>query len=233
MDYLDIANSGLMWLACVPGVALIIFQALIFMKMAYKNGQQMGMDRAMLNVGMRAGLISAIGPSFAILIGMMALILNMGAPFSWMRLSYIGSIMYELLAADMGAQAVGTTLGAADFGKVAFASAVWTQTLGAIGWLVIVAVAAHKLEIIRVKLAGGKVRFLPLLSVAAMLGAFAYQASSRLLQGGGSMVAVIVGMAFMMFFVKIAHRYKQGWLLQWSLGFAMLLGMFAGGVVPV
>lgn len=140
--------------------------------------------------------------------------------------------MYELLAADMGAQAVGTTLGAANFGELAFASAVWTQTLGAIGWLVIVAVAAHKLEIVRVKLAGGKMGFLPLLTIAAMLGAFAYQASSRLLSGGGSTVAVIVGMLAMMAFVKIAHRFKKGWLLQWSLGFAMLLGMFAGGAIP-
>jgi len=232
MDYLEIANSGLMWLACLPGVALIIFQAIIFMRLAYRNGQQMGMDKAMLNVGMKAGLISAIGPSFAILIGMMALIINMGGPFSWMRLSYIGSIMYELLAADMGAQAVGTALGAADFGELAFASAVWTQTLGAIGWLVIVAAAAHKLEYVRLKLAGGKMGFLPILSVAAMLGAFAYQASSRLLQGGGATIAVIVGMAAMMILVKLAHRYKQGWLLQWSLGFSMLIGMFAGGLVP-
>jgi len=229
MDYQSIANSGLMWLACLPGVGLIIFQAIIFMRMAYRNGQQMGMDRATLDVGMKAGLISSIGPSFAILIGMMALIVNLGAPFSWMRLSYIGSIMYELLAADMGAQAVGTSLGAANFGELAFASAVWTQTLGAIGWLVIVAVAAHKLEIVRVKLAGGKMGFLPILTVAAMLGAFAYQASSRLLKGGGSTVAVLVGMIAMMVLVKVAHRHKQRWLLQWSLGFAMLLGMFAGG----
>ncbi len=232
MDYHSIANSGLMWLACLPGVGLIIFQAIIFMRMAYRNGQQMGMDKAVLDVGMKAGLISSIGPSFAILIGMMALIINMGAPFTWMRLSYIGSIMYELLAADMGAQAVGTSLGAADFGELAFASAVWTQTLGAIGWLVIVAVAAHKLEIVRVRLAGGKMGFLPILTVAAMLGAFAYQASSRLLKGGGSTVAVLVGMIAMMVLVTVAHRYKKRWLLQWSLGFAMLLGMFAGGFVP-
>jgi len=232
MDYLQIANSGTMWLACLPGVALIIVQAIIFMRLAYRNGQEMGMDKAVLNVGMKAGLISAIGPSFAVLIGMMALIVNIGAPFSWMRLSYIGSIMYELLGADMGAQAVGTSLGAPEFGELAFASAVWTQTLGAIGWLVVVAAFAHKLEYVRLKLAGGKMGFLPVLSVAAMLGAFAYQASSRLLAGGGSTVAVLVGMIAMMVMVKLAHRFKQGWLIQWSLGFAMLLGMFAGGLVP-
>lgn len=230
MEYLEIANSGMMWLVCLPGVALIVFQAIIFMRMAYRHGQQMGVSKDVLNISLKAGLISAIGPSFAILIGMMALIVNIGAPFAWMRLSYIGSIMYELLAADCGAQAVGTTLGASDFGELAFSSAVWTQTLGAIGWLVLVALVAHKLEFVRLRLAGGKMGFLPILTVAAMLGAFSYQASSRLLKGGGSTVAVIVGMAFMMFFVKLAHKYNKGWLLQWSLGFSMLIGMFAGGL---
>ena len=230
MNYLKIANSWGMWLAVLPGIALIVFQAILFMKKAFSSGNEMGMSRATLMAGLNAGLISSIGPSFAILIGMMALVVNMGAPFAWMRLSYIGSIMYELLGADMGAMAVGTHLGNPNFGVLAFTSAVWTETLGALGWLIVVAVATPKLEVLRLKMAGGKEAFLPVLTIAAMLGAFSYMAGKDLLIGHGSTVAVLVGMVSMMLLLKIAHKFKQRWLIQWSLGFAMLIGMFVGAL---
>lgn len=231
MEYLEIANSPMMWLACIPGVALVLFQATLFMRMAFKRGQEMGMERAILTTGLKAGLISAVGPAFAILIGMMALIVNIGAPFAWMRLSYIGSIMYELMGADFGAMAVGTHLGAPDFGQLAFASAVWCQTLGALGWLIVCAIVTHKLDFVRLKLAGGKMTFLPILTVACMVGAFAYLSSARLVIGGGTTVAVLMGMGFMILFIKLARKFHQGWLLQWSLGFSMLIGMFIAGAI--
>jgi len=231
MGYLEIANSPWMWLACIPGVALVLFQATLFMRMAFKRGREMGMERSILTTGFKVGLISAIGPAFAILIGMMALIVNVGAPFAWLRLSYIGSIMYELMGANFGAMAVGTELGAADFGQLAFASAVWCQTLGALGWLIVCAIVTHKLEFVRIKMAGGKMLFLPILTAACMIGAFSYLSSARLIRGGGSTVAVLVGMVCMMLFIKLSRKLHQAWLLHWSLGFSMIIGMFVGAAI--
>lgn len=230
MDYLKIANSTTMWIACSLGVALVLFQALKFMKMAFKNGQEMGIKRETLMSGFRASLISSIGPSIAILIGMVALIINVGAPFAWMRLSFIGSVMYELMAANFGAMAVGTELGAPEFNDLAFASAVWTQTLGALGWLIVCALATHKLEFVRKKIAGKKVKYLPILTIAAMLGAFAYMTSQRLIKGHGSTVAVIVGMVVMIFCLKIADKLKAHWIKEWSLGISMISGMIVGSL---
>ena len=47
---------------------------------------------------------------FVVLVTMISLIVSMGAPVSWMRLSFIGSVNYEAMAAGFGAQAMGATL---------------------------------------------------------------------------------------------------------------------------
>ncbi len=230
MDYLKIANSPAMWIACIIPIVVLWFQALKFMNMAFKTGQKMGMKKETLMTGLRTGLISSIGPSCAILIGMMALMVNMGAPFSWMRLSYIGSVMYELMAANFGAMAVGTKLGAPEFGKLAFSNAVWVQTIGALGWLVVCLLFTHKLELVRTKIAGGKIKFLPIMTAAAMLGAFAYMCAPKLLAGHGNAISLIIGMLSMVFFIKLSDKSHAKWLKEWSLGFAMLIGMFVGSL---
>ena len=67
---------------------------------------------------------------------MIALLVSLGGPIAWMRLSFIGSAMYEMMAAGFGTQAVGVTLGKDPMTGIAFANAVWTMTLGALGWIV-------------------------------------------------------------------------------------------------
>jgi hypothetical protein len=219
-----------MWIVCSVGVLLVLFQAIKFLGMAFKDGKEMGIERETLMSGVRASFISSIGPSIAILIGMLALIVNIGAPFAWMRLSFIGSVMYELMGADFGAIAVGTELGAPDYNALAFSSAVWTQSLGAIGWLLVCIFATDKLEIIRRKIAGKKVSFLPILTIAAMLGAFSNMTSKHLIKGGASTAAVITGMVVMIFLIKIADSSKKHWIKEWALGISMISGMIVSSI---
>ena len=45
MNYLDVANSGLMFALCLVPVCVIVLQALRFMAMAWKQGLEIGIDR--------------------------------------------------------------------------------------------------------------------------------------------------------------------------------------------
>lgn len=45
LPYLKTANSLFMWISCIPAVALVFFQAYIFMKRAWKTGPQMGVTK--------------------------------------------------------------------------------------------------------------------------------------------------------------------------------------------
>ncbi|KUK66590.1 MAG: Uncharacterized protein XD85_0112 [Parcubacteria bacterium 34_609] len=226
MDYLEIANSPVMWVCCAPGVIIVLFEAIKFMRLSRKAGKDMGIDPEVITRGVRAAAISSIGPSLAIVIGMLALIVCIGAPFAWFRLSFVGSVMYELMAANFAAMGVGTKLGAPDFGPLAFSAALWVMPLGALGWMIVGAALTHKLEFIRLKLAGGKIAFLPVLTSAAMLGVFAKMGSGELIAGGGRTIAFIIGLVCMIAFLRLADAINKKWIKEWSLGFSMLIGMF-------
>jgi hypothetical protein len=128
-----------MWIACSFIVVSVVLQAVVFMKKAYGAGTEMGLEKKQMRSALRSGAISSIGPAFAIVIAMISLIVSVGSPFAWMRLSVIGSVPFELMAAQTGASALGLTLGGEGYNAVAFANSVWTCTLGASGWLIICA----------------------------------------------------------------------------------------------
>ena len=109
------------------------------MRKAYKTGKEMGLSDEQMQSAMRSGAISTVGPSLAVVVAMISLIVSLGAPFAWMRLSVVGSIPFELMAAETGAVAMGTSLGSSTYDVSAFATSVWTCTLGASGWLLICA----------------------------------------------------------------------------------------------
>ena len=114
-----------------------------------------------MNSAMRSSAISAFGPSLVILAGMISLLIALGGPISWMRLSFIGSVMFELMAAGFGTGAMGIKLGSEAMTDIAYANAVWTMVLGAVGWLLFTGLFTHKLDTIREKMAGGNQKLIP------------------------------------------------------------------------
>jgi ABC-type nickel/cobalt efflux system permease component RcnA len=74
MDYMSIANSPIMWLACGMGVALVLFQSALFVKKSREIAPKIGITAAQMKSAMMSSLTSSIGPSFVILAGMVSLL---------------------------------------------------------------------------------------------------------------------------------------------------------------
>ena len=55
MSYLEIANSTGMWLVCSVIIFVVIFQAAVFMRKAYKTGKEMGLSDEQMQSAMRSG----------------------------------------------------------------------------------------------------------------------------------------------------------------------------------
>ncbi len=230
LGYLEMANSFGMWIIALIMVGIVIVQSVIFMTKAYKAGTSVGLSKKQMNSGLRAGIITSLGPSFAVLIGLVSLVSIIGGPMAWMRLSVIGAVMFEGLAVNCGAEALGTTVGAPDFGLVGLASAFWVMCLGSIGWLVITGLFTTKLESMRNYIVRGREQLLPVVSVAAVLGAFGYQVSKFLVKiGPGSIAALISGLSMVACYT-IANKRQINWLKEWSLGLSMVVGMFSAAL---
>ena len=59
MDYLKIAGSLAMWLCVVPAILVVVVQAAMFARKAYKCGLEIGMTKAQLKSAIRASAVSS------------------------------------------------------------------------------------------------------------------------------------------------------------------------------
>ncbi len=224
-EILKIANEIGVWLAATPVVIVTAIQAMIYTRLARKTAKELNVSDEKCSKAFKTGLITAIGPVIAIFIVMVGMMSVIGGPISWLRLSIIGAAPTELTAAKTGADAIGVTFGGADYDLNALATSWWTMAINGAGWLVFAGLFTHKLEGLRTKIGGGDIKWLAVLSSAAMLGVFGYLNSGDIKKGGGGLVAVIVGGITMVIIVKLTEKLPQ--LKEYALGIAMLVGMFA------
>lgn len=225
MDYLSIANSPIMWISCGAGVVLVLFQASLFTLKSLKVRKEVGITDAQLRSAIKTSTTASIGPSIVILVGMVSLLVAMGGPISWFRLSYIGSVAYEIMAAGFGADAMGATLGE-NMSGVAFACGVWVMTFGSLGWILFTALFTPSLDKFRNKLAGGKKSMLPVVSAGAMCGAFSYLSLDRVMRFDSQTAAAIGGFIIMAAFMVYNKKAQQQWVKEWAFSISMFAGMF-------
>ena len=130
MDYKESA-----YLYIIGGVIIlfVLAQSVYFLVRAVRRGKQLGIStKVMKEAAISAGTFSIV-PSVPIVLAMIALAASIGNPFAWIRLSVIGSMSYETMAA-------GAVLSAADVAEntdinaipSVFASLMWVMTAGII-----------------------------------------------------------------------------------------------------
>ncbi|MDR1921154.1 MAG: DUF5058 family protein [Candidatus Adiutrix sp.] len=230
MNYLDIANSLWMWLAAGLAIAVVLVQAFIFARKSYRTGLEIGLSREQMNGAIKSSVITAFGPSIVVLTAMIALLVSLGGPISWMRLSFIGSAMFEMMAASFGAQAMGVTIGSDQMTGLAFANAVWTMTLGALGWIIFATLSADKMDKVQKKFSGSDAKLMGVIASGAILAAFGANSAAHLIALNERTAACIVGGLVMMVLNKLADLKNIKWLREWALFFALLGGMTAAVV---
>ncbi|MHC3437439.1 DUF5058 family protein [Natrialbaceae archaeon A-gly3] len=226
--YMDVANSPWLWISAAPVVLMVLIQAGLFLRRSWKNGKEMGLSDGQLKTGLKTGVISAIGPAVAVLAAMLALIATVGGPIAWMRLSVIGSVAFELPAAEIGISQLGFGFGDEGITETAFATAVWTMTLGGIGWLLVAAIGTPHMETARQKIVSGRDALLPIITAGAMLGAFGYFVSGEVTSGAPEAGSAAIGGLVMLALLKIADEKGIQWIREWALGTAMAVGLLVG-----
>lgn len=130
-QYSFVANSNIMFLVCGLAILVVLVQAAIFFRMAWKEALRVGFTKSDLLKVVKSSSIFSIVPSLPIIISYMILLPALGKFFPWLRLSVIGSATYETMAANMAVTSYGfESLGSADFSPDVFGSIMWVVTLG-------------------------------------------------------------------------------------------------------
>lgn len=231
-NYLEIANSLWMWLAAGAAVTIVLIEAVVFAKKSYSTGLEIGLTEGQMKSAVKSSVITAIGPAIVVLSAMIALLVSLGGPISWMRLSFIGSAMFEMMAASFGANAVGATIGTDTMTGVAYANAVWTMTLGALGWIIVATLSADKMDKVQKKFSGSDTKLMGVIASGAILAAFGANSAVHLVALNKNTVSCIAGGIVMLVLNYIADSKNIKWLREWALFFALVGGMAAAVLWP-
>jgi len=92
-------------------VAVVLGQSVFFLVKALRRSKELGMDQTKIRKTIRTAAVFTIAPAVAIVISVMTLSQTLGLPLPWLRLSVVGSMSYEMVAANNALSAMGQTLG--------------------------------------------------------------------------------------------------------------------------
>ena len=92
-------------------IAVVLGQSIYFLVKALRRSKALGMDQKKIRKTIRTAAIFTIAPAVAIVISVMTLSQTLGLPLPWLRLSVVGSMSYEMVAANNALSAMGQVLG--------------------------------------------------------------------------------------------------------------------------
>ena len=92
-------------------VAAVLGQSVYFLVKALRRAKAIGMDSKKLKKTIKTAAVFTIAPAVSIVISVIALSKSLGLPLPWLRLSVVGSLSYETIAAENAVSAMGLTLG--------------------------------------------------------------------------------------------------------------------------
>ncbi len=104
-------NHPILYLIAGLLVAVVLAQSVYFLLKALKRSKELGMDQKKIGKTVKTAAIFTIAPAVAIVISIITLSKKLGLPLPWLRLSVVGSMSYETVAATNALQAMGQSLG--------------------------------------------------------------------------------------------------------------------------
>ena len=107
MTHLDIANGSAMAILCGITILIVLLQPVLFIIAAVRRAKELNMPKEELKEAAVSSAVFSVIPSLPIIISYLILVPSLGRYFPWLRLSVVGSAVYETMAANMAAEAFG------------------------------------------------------------------------------------------------------------------------------
>ena len=123
-------NSPIIYVIVGAIIALVLAQSVYFLLRATKRAKELGISSATVKKTISSAAIFTIAPAIAVLVGVVALSKSLGVALPWLRLSVIGSITYETVAAGNALEAAGMSAGTTVTDPSIFITIAWVMTVG-------------------------------------------------------------------------------------------------------
>lgn len=103
-------NHPILFLLVGIIIAVVLAQSVYFLVKSIRRAKQKGMDMKKIKKTIIAAAIFTVAPAVSIVITVLTLSQSLGIALPWLRLSVVGSLSYEAIAAANAASGMGTSL---------------------------------------------------------------------------------------------------------------------------
>ena len=126
----------------------VLGQSIFFLVKSWKHGKELGIDKSKLKNAVTSSAVFTIPSALSVLATVIALAPALGLVIPWVRLSVLGNITYETVAATEAIKAFGITTGISEAitDPEVYAGVAWVMTIGICFSLVILPFVAKPLH---------------------------------------------------------------------------------------
>lgn len=143
---MDFKTSTLMYALALGVIVFVIAQSLFFIIKAWKRAKEIGMETEKLRQTVISSVLFTIAPAISILATVLALASALGIVLPWIRLSVIGNLAYETVAAENALSVLGSSLSNEVKDVQQFSTIAWTMTIGSCFPLVLLPIFCRKIH---------------------------------------------------------------------------------------
>ena len=229
------ANHPILFAIVAGIIALVLAQSVFFLVRAIKRAKQLGIAKSTVSKTITSAAIFTIAPAVAVLVGVVALSKSLGVALPWLRLSVIGSITYETVAAGNVIEAAGKEMSELVSDPSIFISIAWVMTVGIGAGLVFVPFVTKKLQSGMSKIGMKDKKWGEIFNNAMFLGmisaflGFVFCDVGLVIKGdfSGLIPVCVMGVSAVVMAVLglIATKAKIRWLTDYALPVSLIAGM--------
>ncbi len=234
-------NSPIIFIFVSIIIFFVIAQSVFFLVRAIKRGKEIGMDKGKIRRIIVSAGVFTIAPAIAIVVSVIALSEVLGIALPWLRLSVIGSLSYETVAASNALSGMNLTFGdklnATQYITVAF-----VMTISILVGIWLVPVLCKKMKSGMVNMKKRDAKWLDIFQnsmfigmISAFVGFVFCDVSDVFTKGTTSAlipVCIMLVSAFVMLISgALMKLFKARWISDYALPASLIIGM--ASAIPI
>lgn len=216
-------------------VATVLAQSFYFLFRALKRARELGIASSTVKKTITSSAIFTVAPAIAILVGVISLSKCLGIAIPWLRLSVIGSLSYETVAAGSSLSALGLSTAEQITSASAFVTVLFVMTVGIVMGLILTPLLAKKIQGGLIKIESKDKRWAEIFNNAMFLGmisaflGYVFCDVTNLFKGDVScLVPVLVMFSSAVVMAGcglLSIKCKIRWLSDYALPISLIAGM--------
>ncbi|MBQ2933205.1 MAG: DUF5058 family protein [Clostridia bacterium] len=235
-------NHPILFLIVGIIIAIVLAQSIFFLAKALKRAKELNMDTKKLRRIIISASIFTIAPAVAIVVSVIALSKDLGIALPWLRLSVVGSMSYETIAASNALSGMGL-----EFGKVAnlnaqqFVTVVLVMTISIMVGIWLVPVLCKKMKNGLVSMKNKDAKWLDIFQSAMFIGmisafvGFVFCDFSGVFKGETAglipVFVMLVSAVTMLIAGALMKITKARWINDYALPISLIAGM--ASAIPI